>query len=399
VGLAGGGISRQALSRGQTLVEGDGWAPSRMLSCHLRVLPDTGWELQQGQRVRVHLGTAEVLARAALLDGDRIGPGDEGWVQLRLERPLLARARDHLVVRSYSPVTTIGGGRIAEVLPEKRRHLGPGEDSLLASLVGDDPTRGLEALLAITGRGGVTVPSLPHLLGHPPGTMGSTVHRMRADGRCRAVEDRLFARAVWEEGKAAMTRALATYHQERPLKPGMPLEELRQTLPRGSGPDLAEAILRVLVEDGTVRVDRGLSALAGFSPELSERQEASRDYVRRTLKAAGLAVPGPSELAAGAGASLEEIEEILRLMEAQEEVLALDGGLFFHGDAIRVAGANVVSALGGRSALGPADFREVLGVTRKYLLPVLRYLDTMGITTRIGEERSVAEELPRGWGT
>jgi selenocysteine-specific elongation factor len=155
----------------------------------------------------------------------------------------------------------------------------------------------------------------------------------------------------------------------------------------------------VLVEDGTVRVDRGLSALAGFSPELSERQEASRDYVRRTLKAAGLAVPGPSELAAGAGASLEEIEEILRLMEAQEEVLALDGGLFFHGDAIRVAGANVVSALGGRSALGPADFREVLGVTRKYLLPVLRYLDTMGITTRIGEERSVAEELPRGWGT
>ena len=399
VGLAGGGISHQTLSRGQTLVEGDAWAPSWMLSCHLRVLPDTGWELQQGQRVRVHLGTAEVLARAALLDGDRLGPGDDGWVQLRLEGPLLARARDHLVVRSYSPVTTIAGGRVAEVLPVKRRRLRPGEDSLLESLVDDDPAGGLEAMLAIAGRGGVTVPSLPHLLGHPPGTVGATVERVRAEGRCRAIEDRLFSRVVWEEARAAMTRALATYHQERPLKPGMPLEELRQSLPGGSGPGLAEAILRVLVEDGTVRVDRGLSALAGFSPELSERQEASREYVRQTLMAAGLAVPGPSELAAGAGTSLEEIEEILRLMETQEEVLALDGGLFFHRDAIRAAGANVVNALGGRSALGPADFREVLGVTRKYLLPVLRYLDTMGVTTRIGEERSVAEELPRGWGT
>jgi selenocysteine-specific elongation factor len=399
VGLAGGGISRQALSRGQTLVEGDGWAPSWMLSCHLRVLPDTGWELQQGQRVRVHLGTAEVLARAALLDGERLEPGDEGWVQLRLEGPLLARARDHLVVRSYSPVTTIAGGRVAEVLPAKRRGLGPGEGAWLECLVDDDPTRGLEALLAIAGRGGVTVPCLPHLLGHPPRTMGSTVDRMRAEGRCRAVEERLFARTVWEEARAAMTRALATYHQERPLKPGMPLEELRQSLSRRSGPGLAEAILRGLVEDGTVRVDKGLSALSLFSPELNERQEAAREYVRRMLKTAGLAVPGPSELAAGAGTSPEEIEEILRLMEAQEEVLALDGGLFFHRDAIRAAGANVVDALGGRSALGPADFREVLGVTRKYLLPVLRYLDTMGITTRIGEERSVAKKLPGGWGT
>jgi selenocysteine-specific elongation factor len=399
VGLAGGGISRQALSRGQTLVEGEGWAPSWMLTCHLGVLPDTGWEIQQGQRVRVHLGTAEVLARAALLDGERLGPGDEGWVQLRLEGPLLARARDHLVVRSYSPVTTIAGGRVAEVLPVKRRRLGRGEDSLLESLVEDDPDRGLEALLSVGGWGGVAVPCLPHLLGHPPGTIGSTVGRMRGEGRCQQVEDRLFARTVWEEGRATMARALATYHGERPLKPGMPLEELRQSLPGGSGPGLAEAILRVLVEDGTVRVDRGLSALAGFSPELNETQEESREYVRRTLKAAGLAVPGLSELAAGAGTSLEEIEEILRLMGAQEEVLALDGGLFFHRDTVRAAGACVVDALGGRAALGPADFREVLGVTRKYLLPILRYLDTMGITTRIGEKRSVAEELPKGWGT
>jgi selenocysteine-specific elongation factor len=96
VGLTGPGIHHNAISRGQTLVTGAGWEPSQMITCHLSILPGTGWELEQGQRVRVHLGTAEVLARAAVLEGEKISGGEEGWVQLRLEEPVLARAGDHL---------------------------------------------------------------------------------------------------------------------------------------------------------------------------------------------------------------------------------------------------------------------------------------------------------------
>jgi selenocysteine-specific elongation factor len=399
VGVAGGGVSHQDLSRGQTLVTGEGWTPSRMLTCHVRVLRDTGWEIEEGQRIRVHLGTAEVLARAVLLEGDRLGPGDEGWAQLRLEAPLLARARDHLVIRSYSPVTTIAGGRVAEVLPEKRRHLGSGEDAQLEALTGNDPGKGLEALLLSAGWRGVAFPALPQLLGYSPVRIRAAVDRLRNNEGGVRVEDQIFSASVWEEGRDRMLGTLSSFHRERPLKPGMPLEELRQALPRRSGPGLGESILRALTREGEIRIVQGLALRSGFSPELSNRQEASRDYLRSTLEAAGLSVPSLRELAEGAGASVDEIAEILRLMEAQGEVLGLEGVLFFHRDAIRRAGVAVVEGLGGSANLGPADFREVLGITRKYLLPVLRYLDTVGITTRVGEDRAVADALPDGWGT
>ncbi|MGW8266572.1 MAG: selenocysteine-specific translation elongation factor, partial [Longimicrobiales bacterium] len=147
VGLTGAGVTHRTLSRGQTLVTGNGWSASWMLDCHLTVLPDTGWEVRQGQRVRVHLGTAEVLSRVSVLEGDRLGPGQEGWVQLRLEEPVLARVHDRLVIRSYSPLTTIAGGHVAEVLPLKRRSLKEGERDRLKARIGSDTRKALSALL------------------------------------------------------------------------------------------------------------------------------------------------------------------------------------------------------------------------------------------------------------
>lgn len=399
VGLTGGGISHQTIVRGQALVGGEGWEASRMLTCLLRVLPDTGWELETSQRVRVHLGTAEVLARAVVLQGDNLRGGEEGWVQLRLEEPVLARARDHVVIRSYSPVTTIGGGRVAEVTPPKRRTASEEARERLGARLGVDPSASLEALLADAGWGGVATVALPQLLGHPPARVRDAMADLQSHGRSSEVEKRLFGVSVWTEGRDRMVRTLASFHAQRPLKPGMPLEELRQCLPRRSGPGLAEAVLQSLTQTGEILVERGLARLADFSPRLSPRQETARNYLRNTLEAAGLSVPGVPELAEGAGVPPEEVEEILRLMESQGELVGLEGGLYFCRESIRSAGIAVVEGLGGRSNLGPADFREVLGITRKYLLPVLRHLDTVGITTRVGENRSVAGNVPAGWGT
>jgi len=399
VGVTGGGISHQTISRGQALVTGEGWSASWMLDSHLTVLPDTGWEIEQGQRVRVHIGTAEVLARVSLLGGERLGPGDAGWAQLRLEEPVLARVRDRLVVRSYSPLTTIAGGRVGEVLPAKRRRLEEGEEARLMARIGDDPAEALRALLEGVAWEGVALDELPQRLGYSPPTIRSATDLLLAEGGCVAVESRLFAPSAWERGEELILGALHSFHESDPLKPGMPLEELRQTIPKGSGPGLGEAILRRLGDTGSLRVHRGLAHLSGFSPKLSPEQSLVRDKIRRSLEVSGLAVPGLPELAENAETSHREAEAILRLMEAEGELVVLEGGIFLGNQALHRAGASVVGTLGGSAGLGPADFREVLGVTRKYLLPLLRYLDTVGITTRVGEARSVARELPEGWGT
>ncbi|MGW8267844.1 MAG: SelB domain-containing protein, partial [Longimicrobiales bacterium] len=274
-----------------------------------------------------------------------------------------------------------------------------GERDRLKARIGSDARKALSALLESAAWKGVSFDTLPQRLGQAPARIRSATDGLVGEGFSVSVNDHLFSSSIWEMGESRILEALSAFHGEEALKPGMPLEELRQKLPRQSGPGLGEAVLRRLAQTGALRVERGLARLADFSPELSGRQARVRDTLRERLAESGLAVPGVGELADAVGGGVEEVEAILRLMEAQGEVVAVEGGLFIGREALNRAGAAVVATLGGRSDLGPADFREVLGVTRKYLLPVLRYLDVKGITTRMGEDRTVANVLPDGWGT
>ncbi|MYJ16997.1 MAG: selenocysteine-specific translation elongation factor, partial [Gemmatimonadetes bacterium] len=117
VALAGSRVGREAVGRGQVVVGADPWVAADRVTARIELLPDTAWGIERGQRVRVHLGTSEVMARVFLLDCAEIVAGEVAWAQLRLEAPLVARTRDHVVLRSYSPMTTIGGGIVAEPSP------------------------------------------------------------------------------------------------------------------------------------------------------------------------------------------------------------------------------------------------------------------------------------------
>ncbi len=398
VGLSGSKVGHQNLFRGQTVVEGTSWAESRMLTCRVSLLADTGWELEQGQRVRVHLGTAEVLARVALFGRDRLKGGEEGWAQLRLEEPVVARVRDHLVFRSYSPVTTLGGGRVAEVLPKKRRTMAPGEDILLEDRLGEYCAMGLSALLEMAGWAGAPVPSLPHRTGFSPAQLQISVSQLQGEKALSRVEDRLFSKRIWGEAEERILSTLGAFHGKHPLKPGIPLEELRQALPGSFGPKLAEAVLQQLADRGRLFLKKGTAGLADFRPSLSSRQASIRVQLQDLLTREGLTPPSLRELGEKLG-SQSEIEGILRLMEEEGEVVNLDAEFFFETKVVRDAGQAVILALAGKKDLGPADFREALPVSRRHLLPLLRYFDLVGVTTRMGNGREVAKERPAGWGT
>jgi selenocysteine-specific elongation factor len=369
-----------------------------MLTCRLSLVSDSGWDLEQGQRVRVHLGTSEVLARVALFDRERLQAGEEGWAQLRLEEPVLARVKDHLVIRSYSPVTTMGGGRVAEIRPRKRRRLQAGEGEELGNRLSESPETALVSLLEMSGWAGASHESLPQRTGLSPGSLQRARERLQSEGRAVEVDNRLFSGRSWDEGRERLLAALSGYHHKHPLRTGMPLEELRQVLPGEFGPKLSEAILRTLAEGGRIRLERGTARLADFRPSLTGPQEAARRELRTILVDAGLAPPNVKELGETLGME-EEVPGILGLMEVDGEVVNVDGDFFFHREAVHRAGRDVIAAHSGAEKLGPADFREVLPVTRRHLLPLLRYFDLIGVTTRIGDERKVAEEMPRSWVT
>jgi selenocysteine-specific elongation factor len=369
-----------------------------MLTAHVSVLEGLGWDLEQGQRVRVHLGTAEVLARTAILGQDRFQGGDGGWVQLRLEDPVLARVGDRLVLRSYSPITTLGGGEVAEVLPPKRRRLTSAEEGVLARRLDAAPEVKVLSLLETVRWAGVNSEALPQRTGLPSGELDGLTEALVSQRRCRVADRRLFASTVWEEGSTIILSTIEAFHRREPLRPGHSLEELRQVLPGPRGPKLAEVLLQSLSDRDLIEIRRGFVSLAGFQPSLSPHQTALQKTLRDTLQDAGLSPPTLRELTAAVGPD-EDVEGLLRHMEEVGEVVAVDGQLFFWGEAIYQAGRAVVDAFGGRSGLGPSDFRDVLPLTRKHLLPLLRYFDTVGITTRLDEERSVVDSPPRDWGT
>ncbi len=159
--LALAGVDHADVRRGNVVVSSDApWRPTSMLSARIRVIPGTEWRVRNRQRLRIHLGTAEVMGRAILFGTRELGPGDEAWAQLRLETPLVARAGDRFVLRSYSPVTTLGGGTVAEPLPPKRKRLDDDARAALDAVLAAAPDAA-ERLVRLEAWRGLEAESLP----------------------------------------------------------------------------------------------------------------------------------------------------------------------------------------------------------------------------------------------
>ena len=383
VALAGSRVGREAVGRGQVVVGADPWVAADRVTARIELLPDTAWAIERGQRVRVHLGTSEVMARVFLLDCAEMVAGEVAWAQLRLEAPLVARARDHVVLRSYSPMTTIGGGILAEPSPPPRTRLRGREGELLEAMVG--PDRGLRrrAVLDLAGWAGVPAEELPIRTGDPPATLASG-----EDDTGFATGRALYSGTVADEGRRLLRRQVARYHRTQPLRPGMPLAEAREALPPGAGAELADALLAHLAGKGELEVRRDLVREPAFTPSLTAEQQGVRSRLAEQYLAAGLSPPSIRDLPA-ALRDHPDLWPILKLMEQAGDIVVLNDDFFADADAVERGARDVQERLVGRSGLGPADFREVLPVTRRHLLPLLACFDRLGITVRRGSGREV----------
>ncbi len=379
------GIDRDDVARGMTVVTDPAWRQTGMLTVATRVLPGSRWSIEQRQRLRVHLGTGEVMARAVLLDRDRLDPGERGWAQLRLERPLLARAGDRLVLRSYSPVTTIGGGVVAEPVAPRRTRLGPDHRRHLDALVGGSAADRVASLLHAAGGHGLDGGALPILTGAPP---GEVERALEARDAVRVGED-VFDPGILAGLRERLVGAVERYHRDRPLRPGMDPAQLRRSAP-GTDPGLVERVLDGLLDEGVLRMLAGRVAREGFSPTLSPGQRVVRDRVLTALEAAGPAPPRLPELAEALD-DPDGLEDIVALLDADGRLVRLEHDLYIDAGALAEVTGAVRRRLGGRSGLSPGDFREIVDVSRRHLIPILEHLDRSGVTARDRDGRTVPD--------
>ena len=387
--LTGEGGDRERVSRGAVLVTDRAWTPSWMLTTRIQLIEDTAWLLEHNQRVHVHHGTAEVLARCALLEAEPLAAGDSGWVQLRLEEPLVARTGDRLVIRTYSPVTTMGGGIVAEPTPPKRNRLTKVQRSELEQLVDGSVQERSSAAVALAGWAGVTQARLPVVTGATPAECAAAVESMLSEGALRA-GTLLVSAAVRQEAEQRVLAALDAGHVEDSLRVSVPLSGIRAGLPDWAPTELADPIIDALCDAGKLeRADGGVRR-AGFRPELTPDQEAASARLYDVLSSEGLGAPLVDELPDDL-TGRSDFWPLVRHLESTGRVKLVADGLYVASDEIDAAVERIRAALGGRDGLGPADFRAVLPVSRKHLIPLLNYFDGAGVTLRQDQGRSVPE--------
>jgi selenocysteine-specific elongation factor len=370
------GIERSAVKRGDVLVTDESpWAATSAIDVEITLQPGAPRPLNSRTRVRVLLGTSEVMGR--VLPRSPIVPGESGMARLSLERPLVARAQDRFVLRSYSPVTTIGGGKVLDPLPPRRRAAWPEE------LASHDPSQRLLSLLQ-RRPSGITTPMLSILLGLPRAAALAVAGSQQS---IRLIGDTWVTNSAVElVGKRALA-LLKSYHKLHPSAVGMPLETLRHSLPAPA--EVVEAALLDFARAGRLRRINGLVALAGFAPRVVGG-DAEIDRVVSILFQANLTPPSIPELERSTGR--RDLIPLLRLAAASGRVEAVERDRYYSREALEQF-SHVLLDLGEKGAIHPAQIRERLGITRKYLIPLLEWADSRGITVRQGEGRVLKRPL------
>ena len=385
--LTGEGGDRSLVRRGATLVASPEWHSTWMLTARADMLGDTEWLLEHNQRVHVHLGTAEVLARVALLEPEPLGAGTRGWVQIRLESPLVARAGDRLVLRAYSPVTTIGGAVVAEPNPKKRARIDEEARSLLDRCVDGSEDERLGSALDLAQWEGVRRGALAIASGLTPSRAEEALRRLVSRGALVG-PSRVFGEGVATEARALALAAVRAAQTHDALRAAVPLAEVRGAFPGWADGELAGAVLGSLTQGGDLEAADGGVRTPGFVSTMTPDQERASEALLHALTAEGLAPPMLEELP-DALRQRRDLKSLIRRLESIGAIRSVADGLYLSTGELELAAARIRSELGGRTGLGPADFRDVLAVTRKHLIPLLNYFDGLGVTVRVGEGRDV----------
>ncbi len=377
-GIALAGVELDQVGRGAVLVQGDAWRASRVMRGDLTLLPDAATTLGPRSRVRFHLGTNEVGARLVVRDSV-LQPGVEHSARIVLDEGVVARAGDRFVLRNASPVSTLGGGTITDPhAPIRARPWPFGTRDAAATLA---------ILTAEAGPAGVKVQDLPVRLGVQP---DSVMALLDAAGGWR-VGAKFIGAAVRERLTAASLETLDAFHVEHPLEPGAPLQWLRSRL--DAPDDVASALLAALAADGRVLVEQGVVASPGFAPSLSADQVRLSASLVDALAIAGAEPATIEELAVQLSADAGVLLSLARWHARGGSLIAIEPNRYYTSAAVEGLKAKMAVGMADGREYPPADLRDLLGLTRKFLIPLLEYCDREGYTTRTGLGRRLTAPI------
>lgn len=388
-----GGIDHSSIERGMLLADSGVFEPTQSLDIELELLANATRPLRSRQRVRVHIGTAELLGRVSVLnDLGEIAPGETDLVQLRLESATIATHGTRVIIRSYSPQETIAGGRVLEPFATRHRRKGFAAVRSFLSSLADTGISNLDltyALITRAGKIGIMSAELESRTGWLRPTLNAEIKTLLADSAIVESGSRYLSTGAFESVRRKLVAAVKRHHETDPLSKGISKQLLRKALPN----DTFAAVLESLITSGTLSVTGETVSLAERKQTLTPAEATARSVLYDALSRASLEVPKIEELLASTARSSKlpapQVRKVLQTIIDSREIVKVTEDFYFDRKAIDSLIANVRDNAGADRTIDVAKFKEISGVSRKYAIPLLEYFDREKITIRTGDKRII----------
>jgi selenocysteine-specific elongation factor len=381
------GLSTEDLARGMTLATADTFRSTSRVDGLLSLLPSAK-PLKDGARVHFHAYTTETIAEARLYGAKQHGtkqlkPGDEAYAQLRFTEPMLLLPGDRFIVRQFSPVVTIGGGIVLDASPATRKQRIEDATAFLNTMCDGSPEQVLAARVARRGAIGLRLDDVP----------GEMNIRREEAAKLAALaglvwcSQALVAPAAYAEAKADALQSLKKFHDANPLVAGMSKEELRDRV--NLGPEVFYSVLEKLAEEKKLEVAGELVHLPGRGVVMKDEEAESKKIIEQAFASAGLKVPSLKDVLAGLKVDKIRAQKIVTLLLRDKVLIKISEELVFHQSALMDLRHKIAALKNTAPKIDVARFKDMTGVSRKYAIPLLEYLDRERVTRRLGDERVI----------
>jgi selenocysteine-specific elongation factor len=392
-----GGIDHSAVERGMVLSEKDILRPTQIFDAEIEVLKDTKRALKSRQRVRVHIGTIEALARVQILnEKNEITQSEKDFVQIRLELPIVCLPNERFIIRQYSPQMTIAGGRVLDnsAAKHKRRDIAAAR-KYLQNLIEADNAQLIKLYLENAGEYGLTFNDLQSRTGWRKEILQNSVKENIEKKSIIKADNFLFARTPFENLKKKTVSQIEFFHKKEPLARGVLRETLREKIFAHSPPEIFRAVLSNLETEKKIVAEKDFVRADSHNPQLSGDEKILREKLSAIYKNAKLEVPkledALSEATDKTRSDKNHARKIFQLLLNSGEVVKITDEFYFS----RVTIDNLILQMRGFAdktsdrLIDVAAFKDLAGISRKYAIPLFEYFDREKITRRTGDKRLI----------
>lgn len=386
------GLEKASINRGEVLAIPGTLKPSYMVDVSIHYLKSNKKPIKNRTRVRFHTGTSEVLGNLILLDGEELAPGETTVGQLRLDTPVSLVKDDRFVIRSYSPVRTIAGGAVINPIPVKHKRFKPEIINGLKSLENPTPEEIVSYHANESGYEGVSLSDLILMTNIPEKKLQIHIQSLLSKKTVILVdkENQVYIHeSGFETLKQEIFSYLNHYHQANPLKAGMSKEELKSKFPTAMGAKLFNLVLNRMIKENEIAQDKDTVCLFRHTVSLETDQSDVREKLLDVYSKSGLQPPYFTELSETLDIRPERAKDVLMLLVDEGLLVKIKEDLFFHAEAVQSLKERVIDFLTSHGEMTTPQFKTIAGVSRKFLIPLIEYLDARNVTIRIGDIRKL----------